>query len=93
MKSFSTFLVAIVLFGLCLIEKELKKRAVDSQVAGEEPVKTKEKNPGHHRIPEAALTKLQSESGEFWSPKLHFTDLAVTDSTFIGATSSFDRAL
>jgi len=93
MKSFSTFLVAMVLFGLCLIEKELKKQAVDSRAAGEELMRSKEKNPENYRIPEAALVELQSENGEFWTPQLHFTDLAVTDTSFTDVPASFDKPL
>lgn len=33
MKNFATILVAVILFGLCLVEKELKQRAIETQIS------------------------------------------------------------
>jgi hypothetical protein len=90
MKSLSTILVAIVLFGLCLIEKELKKRAVDSKIAGENLVSNKTTTPDRSGDLHAPKRVLNTEKHVLTTNKL--SGLSVTDSTFNGLSASFYSA-
>ncbi|TDE13881.1 hypothetical protein [Dyadobacter psychrotolerans] len=92
MKFFSTFFIALFLFGLCLVEKELKRRALESQGAEEDFVESSRNDIQNFPVPEAAFAGLQNDQNSFTTPKLQ---LAVSDSTsaFNGSNSSLVKQL
>ena len=91
MKFFSTFFIALFLFGLCLVEKELKRRALEAQGAEEDLVKWLEKNP----YSEPAFANLQIQTTGLKNPNFHFQILTALDSASakFGRSTSFNKPL
>ena len=92
MKFFSTFFIALFLFGLCLVEKELKRRALEARGAEEDFVESSRNDIQNYPAPEAAFAGLQSDPNSLTAPKLQ---LAVSDSTsaFSDSRSSLVKQL
>jgi hypothetical protein len=92
MKFFSTFFIAVFLFGLCLVEKELKRRALDAQGAEEDLVKQLKRNRNLHRNLEPAFANLQMQNSS-GNPFFHLQILTSSDSTSakIGEIPSFSK--
>ena len=92
MKNFATILVAIVLFSLCLIEKKLKERAIENQIATESL--SLERDTIKER-PVANATSVVSlhSNNQYATLNLQRGNLAVGDSVFNGSTSTLEKPL
>lgn len=93
MKSLSTILIAIILFGLCLIEKELKSRAMDSQMTRAGLTKNRLKNPSVHQNVKATLVQLNRNEAKMKPSHQDLDDWVKGDSTIHVAVSSLDKPL
>jgi len=95
MKFFSTFFIALFLFGLCLVEKNLKRRALEAQGAEEDFVESTRNNIEDHSVPEAAFAGLHNDHTSLTAPKMQFSKLLISDSTssFNESNSSFLKEL
>ena len=95
MKFFSTFFIALFLFGLCLVEKQLKRRALEARGAEEDFVESSRNDLKNHPGPEAAFAGLHDNHTSFTTPKMQFSKLSVLDSTsaFNESNSTFLKQL
>lgn len=89
MKNFATILVAIILFGLCLVEKELKQRAIETQLAEGTLSNERKEQPIVLAIP---VVQGQTDD-QYFTLKLQPNNLAVSDSIFNSSTSSLEKPL
>lgn len=87
MKSLSTILIATLLFCLCLIEKELKTRAMDSLVTK----KSLMMNPADYHNVKGSFVNLQSKELELNPSQRDMNNLVIPDSTFSIAASSLGK--
>lgn len=78
MKSVSTYLIAICLFVLCLLEKESKQQALDAKRLKENKTEVK----GLKSFPsEPSFAENQKSDFKFVPVKFQLSDLGTTDST------------
>lgn len=92
MKNFATILVAIILFGLCLVEKELKQRAIETQLA-EGTLSSEMKERKEQPIVLATPVLQGQADDQYFTLKLQPNNLAVSDSIFNSSTSSLEKPL
>ena len=85
MKFLYTSLIALFLLGLCLIEKESKRRALDEQHTGEDL--TNSLNAYNNAGEQNSFVDLTE--GNFLPVKKHLQEYTVADSTFKSAEYTF----
>jgi hypothetical protein len=84
MKSYSTLIIALLLFGLCLFEKQSKQRAIEAQVADKEEI---------NKESAVDYTSQPGELSALWIPNLHITNLTTKDSTITSDQSRIQASL
>lgn len=72
MKSYYTIIIAAILFGLCLLEKDLKQRAMNEQFANQVVKST--------NSAEKTTTKQSTISDNIWARSIHVSDISTPDS-------------
>lgn len=85
MKSYFTLLIATILFGLCLLEKDLKQRAMNEQIADKEVKYSKPSN--------QASEEQEDTPNDLWVHSLHVSDISIADSTAVNDNGRIQASL
>lgn len=85
MKSYFTLIIAAILFGLCLLEKDLKQRAMNEQVA--------DKEDKYNKSSDKAVNQPTGTADNLWINSLHVSDLSLPDSTTINENGRIQASL